>query len=76
MSTVSFRKLADDPYREALAVNFNNKVGTLFGACKSMMTVETLRNPVIHDVLLDDMPNAYDIAQPTSAENSGPGERR
>jgi len=41
-------------------VSFDKAAGTLFESCEFMTTVETLRNHVIHDGLLDDMPKAYE----------------
>lgn len=44
-------------------VSSNKEAGTLFEVCEFMTTVETLRNHVIHDGLLDDMPKAYEHIQ-------------
>ena len=44
--------------RKKLAMN--GAKGTLFEACELVTAVETLRNRVIHDGLLDDMPKAYE----------------
>lgn len=47
-------------YSDRKRVSFNNEAGTLFEACEFMTTIETLRNHIIHDGLLDDMPKAYE----------------
>ncbi|MBY3537518.1 hypothetical protein HFN68_32250 [Rhizobium laguerreae] len=41
-------------------VGFNGETGTLFETCEFMTSVETLRNHLIHDGLLDEMPKAYE----------------
>ncbi|MBA3040917.1 MAG: hypothetical protein FP819_14455 [Rhizobiaceae bacterium] len=41
-------------------VSFNNAAGTLFETCEFVTMVETLRNHIIHDGLMDDMPKAYE----------------
>lgn len=41
-------------------VSFNKTKGTLFEECEFITMIETLRNHLIHDGLLDDMPKAYE----------------
>lgn len=41
-------------------VSFNKHPGSLFEDCEFITFVETLRNHLIHDGLLDDMPKAYE----------------
>ena len=41
-------------------ISFNKSTGTLFEECEFITTIETLRNHLIHDGLLDDMPKAYE----------------
>ncbi|MPR12071.1 hypothetical protein [Microvirga tunisiensis] len=41
-------------------VSFNGEQGTLLENCSFVTTVETLRNHIIHDALLDEMPKAYE----------------
>lgn len=41
-------------------ISFNKSKGTLFEECEFITTIETLRNHLIHDGLLDDMPKAYE----------------
>jgi hypothetical protein len=41
-------------------VSFNGAPGTLLENCTFVTTVETLRNHIIHDALLDEMPKAYE----------------
>ncbi len=48
-------------YGDRKRVSFNGAVGTLFEGNDFLMTVETLRNHIIHDGLLDDMPKAYEV---------------
>ncbi len=38
-----------------------DKAGTLFEACDEVSEIELIRNLLIHDGLLDDMPKAYEI---------------
>lgn len=47
-------------YGDRKRVSFNGEAGTLFESCEFLITVETLRNHIIHDGLLDDMPKAYE----------------
>ena len=47
-------------YGDRKKVKFDKKTGTLFEVSDFMATVETLRNYLIHDGLLDDMPKAYE----------------
>jgi len=47
-------------YGDRKRVSFNNEAGTFFETCEFMTSVETLRNHLIHDGLLDDMPKAYE----------------
>lgn len=41
-------------------VRFKQLAGTLFEDCEFIILIETLRNHLIHDGLLDDMPKAYE----------------
>lgn len=41
-------------------LSFNGKAGTLFEHCHFVAGLETLRNHIIHDALLDEMPKAYE----------------
>jgi len=41
-------------------VSFNKLAGSLFEDCEFITLIETLRNHLIHDGLLDDMPKAYE----------------
>lgn len=41
-------------------VSFNKLGGSLFEECEFITMIETLRNHLIHDGLLDDMPKAYE----------------
>lgn len=41
-------------------VSFNRLQGSLFEDCEFITYIETLRNHLIHDGLLDDMPKAYE----------------
>lgn len=50
-------------YGDRKRVSFNGELGTLFEACDFLNMVETLRNHIIHDGLLDDMPKAYEKIQ-------------
>lgn len=47
-------------YGNRRQVSFDKEAATLFEPCEFMTTVETLRNHIIHDGLLDDMPKAYE----------------
>ncbi len=44
-------------------LSLNKAAGTVFEASDLITTVETLRNHIIHDGLLDDMPKAYENIQ-------------
>lgn len=48
-------------YGDRKRVRFNGAAGTLFESCAALTFVETLRNHLIHDGLLDDMPKAYEV---------------
>lgn len=48
-------------YSDRKRVSFNGKVGTLFEKCPEIAEVETVRNHIIHDGLIDDMPKAYRV---------------
>ena len=48
-------------YSDRKRVSFNGKTGTLFEQCAELTEVETVRNHIIHDGLLDDMPKAYRV---------------
>lgn len=47
-------------YGDRKKIKFNKQTGTLFEVSDFMTTVETLRNHLIHDGLLDDMPKDYE----------------
>jgi len=42
-------------------VSWNGKAGTLFEKCPFITEIETIRNHLIHDGLLDDLPKAYRV---------------
>jgi hypothetical protein len=48
-------------------ISFNKSAGTLFEECEFITTIETLRNHLIHDGLLDDMPKAYERIKQSAA---------
>jgi hypothetical protein len=48
-------------YSDRKRVSFNGKVGTLFEPCAELTEVETVRNHIIHDGFLDDMPKVYRV---------------
>lgn len=48
-------------YGDRKRVSFNGKAGTLFEQCVELAQVETVRNHLIHDGLLDDMPKVYRV---------------
>jgi hypothetical protein len=48
-------------YGDRGRVSFNGEAGTLFEQCALITEVETIRNHVIHDGLLDDMPKVYKV---------------
>lgn len=47
-------------YGDRKRVSISSKAETLFETCEFMTAVEVVRNHVIHDALLDDMPKAYE----------------
>ncbi|WP_162763689.1 hypothetical protein G6L89_024590 (plasmid) [Agrobacterium fabrum] len=51
---------ANAQYGDRKRLGLNKEVGTLFEDCVFLMTIETLRNHIIHNGLLDDMPKAYE----------------
>jgi hypothetical protein len=48
-------------YRDRKRISINNKAGTLFEKCPTLTEVESVRNHLIHNGLLDDMPKAYRV---------------
>jgi len=48
-------------YSDRKKVAFNDAKGTLFEQCRFLTEVESVRNHVIHDGLLDDLPKAYKV---------------
>lgn len=48
-------------YSDRKRVSFNGRPGTLFEQCTELVEVEAVRNHIIHDGLLDDMPKAYRV---------------
>ena len=48
-------------YSDRKRVSFNGKSGTLFEKCSEISEVETVRNHIIHDGLIDDIPKAYRV---------------
>jgi hypothetical protein len=48
-------------YGDRKRVSFNGKAGTLFEQSADLAEVETVRNHIIHDGLLDDVPKAYRV---------------
>jgi len=42
-------------------VSWNGKAGTVFEKCPFITEIETIRNHLIHDGLLDDLPKAYKV---------------
>ncbi|MDM7852692.1 hypothetical protein [Pseudochrobactrum kiredjianiae] len=48
-------------YGDRKRLKLNKKRNTLFEDCSFLVTVETLRNHIIHNGLLDDMPKAYEV---------------
>jgi len=48
-------------YSDRKRLTFNGKEGTLFEKCALITEVETIRNHIIHDGFLDDMPKAYRV---------------
>jgi hypothetical protein len=51
----------NEQYGGRKRVSFNGKAGTLFEDCTFLTTIETLRNHLIHDGMLDDMPKGYEV---------------
>jgi hypothetical protein len=51
---------ANEQFGSRKRVSFNKLAGTLFEECEFVTLIETLRNHLIHDGLLDDMPKAYE----------------
>lgn len=49
-----------DQFGSRARISFNKMAGTLFEDCELITLIETLRNHLIHDGLLDDMPKAYE----------------
>lgn len=47
-------------YGDRKRLGLNKKAGTLFEDCTFLVTIEALRNHIIHNGLLDDMPKAYE----------------
>ncbi|WP_283444156.1 hypothetical protein [Noviherbaspirillum suwonense] len=50
----------NDQFGSRKKISFNKSPKTLFEECEFITTIETLRNHLIHDGLLDDMPKAYE----------------
>ncbi|MEE4914980.1 hypothetical protein V2K41_11925 [Pseudomonas alliivorans] len=48
-------------YGDRKRVSLNGMAGTLFEQCAELTEVETVRNHIIHDGLLDDMPKVYRV---------------
>lgn len=48
-------------YGDRKKVSFNKREGTLFEQCRLLTEIETVRNHLIHDGILDDMPKAYRV---------------
>lgn len=48
-------------YSDRKSISFNKTPNTLFEKCKLLTEIETVRNHVIHDGLIDDMPKAYTL---------------
>nr|WP_157720829.1 hypothetical protein [Pseudomonas sp. Z003-0.4C(8344-21)] len=59
----TYPKLASSKFlfgqRNRLAIN--DRKGSLFESCKEVQEVESVRNLLIHDGLLDDVPKAYEV---------------
>ena len=51
---------ANAQYGDRKRLDLNKKAGTVFEDCTFLFTIETLRNHIIHNGLLDDMPKAYE----------------
>lgn len=48
-------------YNDRKKVSLNNRKGTLFETCPLLTEIESVRNHLIHDGLIDDMPKAYRV---------------
>jgi hypothetical protein len=48
-------------YSDRKKISINNQSGTLFERCRLVTEVESVRNHLIHNGLLDDMPKAYRV---------------
>lgn len=48
-------------YSDRKKISFNNRAGTLFEICPLLTEVETVRNHLIHNGLMDDMPKIYRV---------------
>lgn len=48
-------------YSDKKRISLNGKLGSLFEQCAELVEVEAVRNHIIHDGLLDDMPKAYRV---------------
>lgn len=46
-------------YSDRRQVSFNGSAGTLFEKCAELTEIEAVRNHIIHEGLLDDMPKVY-----------------
>lgn len=54
-------------YGSRKKLKINNTKGTLFEDCPCVHEIELIRNHIIHDGLLDDMPKGYEVYQDGSA---------
>jgi hypothetical protein len=50
-------------FGERRRLRANNSPGSLFEPCDEVAEIELIRNRVIHDGLLDDLPKAYEVIQ-------------
>ncbi|GKW26940.1 hypothetical protein AB6D34_03940 [Pectobacterium brasiliense] len=59
----SYAKLVSkkSQYSDRKKTTLNNHAGTLFEQCSLINEIESVRNHIIHDGLLDDMPKAYRV---------------
>jgi len=59
----SYPRLAskNSQYGDRKRVSFNNRTGTLFEKCQLLTEIENVRNHLIHDGLLDEMPKVYRV---------------
>ena len=48
-------------YGDRKKISFNNRAGTLFEKCPLLTEVEAVRNHLIHDGLIDNMPKVYRV---------------